>query len=102
MERARPALEAYEALCDELGSPPAEVGLAWLLQQPGVTAPIVGPRTTEQLESALSALEVRLDDATLARLDEIFPGPGRPAPGLRLVSRAGDRPQSRPPDLTTR
>lgn len=80
LAKARPAIEAYEALCDELGTPPAEVGLAWLLQQPGVTAPIVGPRTMEQLESAVRALDVRLDDATLARLDEIFPGPGGPAP----------------------
>ncbi len=80
MEKARPALEAYEAFCDELGSPPAEVGLAWLLHQDGVTAPIVGPRTLEQLESAVRALDITLDAAALARLDEIFPGPGGPAP----------------------
>jgi aryl-alcohol dehydrogenase-like predicted oxidoreductase len=45
-----------------------------------VTAPIVGPRTVEQLEAALRALELRLDDKALARLDEIWPGPGGEAP----------------------
>ncbi|RZU34379.1 aldo/keto reductase [Blastococcus saxobsidens] len=79
IEAHRPALEQYEALCDDLGSAPADVGLAWLLHQPAVTAPIVGPRTMEQLEGALTALTVELDDASLARLDEIFPG-YRPAP----------------------
>ncbi|RBY91987.1 aldo/keto reductase [Blastococcus sp. TF02-8] len=79
IERHRPALEAYEALCRDLGHAPADVGVAWLLHQPAVTAPIVGPRTMEQLDGGLRALEIRLDDAALARLDEIFPG-YRPAP----------------------
>ncbi|MGY2085248.1 aldo/keto reductase [Blastococcus sp. SYSU DS0539] len=74
VEKHRPALEAYEALCRELGHAPADVGLAWLLHQPAVTAPIVGPRTMDQFKGALRALEVRLDDAALGRLDEIFPG----------------------------
>ncbi|MDT7546350.1 MAG: hypothetical protein QOE99_2460 [Actinomycetota bacterium] len=80
LEQNRPAIEAYEAFCDELGKNPADVGLAWLLAQPAVTAPIVGPRTSEQLSSALGALEVTLGDTELKRLDEIFPGPGGPAP----------------------
>jgi aryl-alcohol dehydrogenase-like predicted oxidoreductase len=80
LEEHRPAIEAYEAFCDDLGHAPALVGLAWLLHQPAVTGPIIGPRTIEQLDSALEALDVRLDDAALARLDEIFPGPGGPAP----------------------
>jgi aryl-alcohol dehydrogenase-like predicted oxidoreductase len=75
----RDKIERYEAFCDELGANPADVGLAWLLAQPGVTAPIIGPRTLEQLESNLRALEVTLDDAALARLDDIFPPVG-PAP----------------------
>ncbi len=70
----REQLEQYEDLCDELGHEPAEVGLAWLLSRPGVTAPIVGPRTREQLDSSLAALEVSLDSAALGRLDDIFPG----------------------------
>jgi aryl-alcohol dehydrogenase-like predicted oxidoreductase len=74
LERHRPALEQYEGFCRELGHEPADVGLAWLLHQPAVTAPIVGPRTMAQFEGALRALDVSLDDDALARLDEIFPG----------------------------
>jgi aryl-alcohol dehydrogenase-like predicted oxidoreductase len=80
LEQNRAAIEAYEAFCDELGQDPADVGLAWLLAQPAVTAPIVGPRTAEQLTGALRSLEVTLGEKELARLDEIFPGPGGAAP----------------------
>jgi aryl-alcohol dehydrogenase-like predicted oxidoreductase len=73
-------LEPYEALCKQLGEPPAAVALAWLLQNPIVTAPIIGPRTIEQLESTLHATEIKLDEATLKKLGEIFPGPGGEAP----------------------
>jgi NDP-hexose C3-ketoreductase / dTDP-4-oxo-2-deoxy-alpha-D-pentos-2-ene 2,3-reductase len=76
----REKLEAYESFCSELGHPSAEVALAWLLHNPAVTAPIIGPRTVDQLESAVRATEIELDEATLIRLDEIFPGPGGEAP----------------------
>jgi aryl-alcohol dehydrogenase-like predicted oxidoreductase len=69
----------YEALCDELGLQPADVAMAWLLTRPAVTAPIVGPRTLEQLEQAVKALDISLDAEVLQRLDEIFPG-YQPAP----------------------
>ncbi len=80
IENNRSKLERYEALCGELGHPPAEVALAWLLHNPMVTAPIIGPRTIEQLESAVRATEITLDEETLNKLDEIFPGPGGEAP----------------------
>ncbi|WP_309570196.1 aldo/keto reductase [Deinococcus sp.] len=80
IEEHRPQLEQYEALCRELGQEPADVALAWLLHQDGVTAPIVGPRTSEQLAGALRALDMTLDAATLTKLDEIWPGPGGQAP----------------------
>ncbi|HVU38200.1 MAG TPA: aldo/keto reductase [Opitutales bacterium] len=80
IEKARPQLEKYEALCARLGQAPATVALAWLLHQPGVAAPIIGPRTLEQLESALPALELQLSAETLKELDEIWPGPGGEAP----------------------
>jgi aryl-alcohol dehydrogenase-like predicted oxidoreductase len=80
VEKLRPQLEQWEALCAELGNPPADVALAWLLSNPVVTAPIIGPRTLDQLDTALGALDVELDPKSLARLDEIFPGPGGPAP----------------------
>ena len=76
----RPQLEAYEKFCAGLGEEPGRVALAWLLHQPAVTAPIIGPRTAGQLESALRALRITLDAQALARLDEIFPGPGGTAP----------------------
>jgi aryl-alcohol dehydrogenase-like predicted oxidoreductase len=80
LEAKRPQVEAYEAFCGELGESPADVALAWLLQQPGVTAPIIGPRTMEQLTGAYHALDLKLDADTLKRLDEIWPGPGGAAP----------------------
>ncbi len=76
----RDQLEAYEKLCVDLGEQPAHIGLAWLLEQPAVTGPIVGPRTVEQLTSSLHALDVSLSTETLERLDILFPGPGGPAP----------------------
>jgi aryl-alcohol dehydrogenase-like predicted oxidoreductase len=80
VERNRSKVEAYEALCHELGQEPADVALAWVLHNPVVTAPIIGPRTAEQLTGNLRALEVQLSDETLRRLDEIWPGPGGEAP----------------------
>lgn len=73
-------LDAYGELCDELGEPEDLVSLAWLLANPAVTAPIIGVRTLDQFKRSLRALEVKLDKATLARIDEIFPGPGGSAP----------------------
>ncbi|MCH6556826.1 MAG: aldo/keto reductase [Nitrospirae bacterium] len=76
----RRKLDAYEKLCAELGEQPANVALAWLLHQKGVTSPILGPRTLEQLNGSMRALSLTLKSDTLKRLDEIFPGPGGPAP----------------------
>ncbi|HXF61652.1 MAG TPA: aldo/keto reductase [Caldilineaceae bacterium] len=80
VEQLRPQLEQYEAFCAELGERPANVALAWLLHNPVVTAPIIGPRTMEQFEESLRALEIRLSPEQLARLDAIWPGPGGEAP----------------------
>ena len=74
IENNRAKLEAWEALCKELGERPADVALAWLLHQKVVTAPIIGPRTIEQLDGALRATEIELSSGTLKKLDEIFPG----------------------------
>jgi aryl-alcohol dehydrogenase-like predicted oxidoreductase len=75
----RAQIQAYEDLLDKHGLEPGEVGLAWLLTRPGVTGPISGPRTREQLDSAVRAVDLELSDEVLASLDEIFPGPG-PSP----------------------
>lgn len=80
VEEHREQIEAYEKCCAEMGEDPATVALAWLLQQPAVTAPIIGPRTMEQLTDSMRALEIELSEAELGRLDEIWPGPGGQAP----------------------
>ena len=80
VEEKREQLAKYEKLCKEIGHPPGEVALAWLLHNPMVTAPIIGPRTLDQLESAVRATSIRLDKETIKKLDEIFPGPGGEAP----------------------
>jgi aryl-alcohol dehydrogenase-like predicted oxidoreductase len=69
-----PAIQAWEELCSELGESPAHVALAWVIHQKGITAPIIGPRTMEQLEGALRSLDIQLDEEVLERIDEIFPG----------------------------
>lgn len=80
IEKLRPQLEAYEALAAELGASPANLGLAWLLHNPVVTSPIIGPRTPAQFDDTLAAVELTLSADVLKRLDEIWPGPGGEAP----------------------
>ena len=75
----REKIERWEALCKELRQLPAVVALAWTLHNKTVTAPIIGPRTIQQLEETIPATELKLDEATLKRLDEIFP-PFKPSP----------------------
>jgi aryl-alcohol dehydrogenase-like predicted oxidoreductase len=80
VDKLRPQLESYEKLCKEIGIAPADVALAWVLNNPVVTAPIVGPRTSEQLESNVNASAIKLSEEVLNKLNEIWPGPGNQAP----------------------
>jgi aryl-alcohol dehydrogenase-like predicted oxidoreductase len=80
IEKFRPQLIAYEELCRSLGEKPADVAVAWLLQNPIVTAPIIGPRTNEQLVEGMRALSLQLSPEVMAKLDQIWPGPGGEAP----------------------
>lgn len=80
INQLRPQLEKWESFCRDRGEKPGDVALAWLLHQPGVTAPIIGPRTMDQLVGSLKALEIQLDEAALKQLDQIWPGPGGAAP----------------------
>jgi aryl-alcohol dehydrogenase-like predicted oxidoreductase len=80
VDQNRDKLEKYESFSKDLGEHPADVALAWLLAQPAVTAPIVGPRTLDQLKDNIHSLDVKLTPEHLKTLDEIFPGPGGPAP----------------------
>jgi len=79
-EKHRDQLEAYERFCEDINEKPADIALAWLLQNPVVTAPIIGPRTKEQLNGSLRALEIKFDDEQINSLDQIWPGPGGEAP----------------------
>jgi len=74
IEKHRSQLEPWEALCRALDEEPANVALAWLLNNPIVTAPIIGPRTLEQLDGSMRAIDVKLTNETLKALDGIFPG----------------------------
>ncbi|WP_460353421.1 aldo/keto reductase [Mycobacterium sp. ZZG] len=80
INRLRPQLERYEALCRDVGEQPADIALAWLLHNPAVTAAIIGPRTTDQLATSQRALDISLSTDTLNTLDDIWPGPGGEAP----------------------
>jgi aryl-alcohol dehydrogenase-like predicted oxidoreductase len=80
VEQYRHQLEAYEKLCKEIGELPGDVALAWVLCQKGITSAIIGPRTPEQLDGSLRALQITLSADALTRLDGIFPGPGGAAP----------------------
>jgi len=79
IEAHRDQLDHYEKLCEQMGEEPGDVAIAWLLTRPGVTGPIIGPRTADQLEGALKALGITLDDEVLKELDQIFPG-HKPSP----------------------
>jgi aryl-alcohol dehydrogenase-like predicted oxidoreductase len=80
VQKHRAKLEAFERLCHDLGERQADVALAWLLHQPAVTSPIIGPRTLEQLDGTMRVMNLTLGAETLKRLDDLFPGPGGPAP----------------------
>jgi len=80
IEKLRPQLERWEKFCADIGEKPPDVALAWMLHNPVITAPIIGPRTLEQLNGSLRALEIKMSAEQLKVLDEIWPGPGGAAP----------------------
>ncbi len=75
-ERAFEVTKVLEALAAEKSCSPAQLALAWVAAQPGITAPIIGPRIPEHLEDNLGATEVEVTDEDRAKLDEVAP-PGR-------------------------
>ena len=79
-EKYKDKLVAFSKLCGEAGVREADAAQLWLLTRPGVTAPILGVRTLEQLNSCLRVLEMKPDAAFMDALDRIFPGPGGAAP----------------------
>ena len=69
-------LDEVSAIADEKGCSPGQLALAWNMAQPGITAPIVGPRTLEHWKGNLGALDIAVTDADRERLDAVAP-PGR-------------------------
>jgi aryl-alcohol dehydrogenase-like predicted oxidoreductase len=82
------AVDEARAVAAELGASVPQVALAWLLHQPGVTAPIIGPRTLEQLEDLLPAAELALSDEQLERLGR-WTAPPPTAPQRMLTEQVG-------------
>jgi aryl-alcohol dehydrogenase-like predicted oxidoreductase len=80
VQRLLPQIKRYESFCKKLGESPADVALAWMLANPVITSPIIGPRTLDQLTGSLRALKIKLKDDAMKKLDEIWPGPGGTAP----------------------
>jgi aryl-alcohol dehydrogenase-like predicted oxidoreductase len=80
IDKYRLQLQKYEDFCKEIGEKPADVALSWLLHNPDVTAPIIGPRTIEQLNGSLHALDLFINEDAHAQLNMIWPGPGGEAP----------------------
>jgi aryl-alcohol dehydrogenase-like predicted oxidoreductase len=72
-DRKLDAVEELAGLAEEAGLTLIELAIAFVLNHPAVTAPIIGPRTMEHLESQLTAADVVLEDAVLDRIDEIVP-----------------------------
>jgi aryl-alcohol dehydrogenase-like predicted oxidoreductase len=72
-QRKLDAAEQLARLAEEAGITLIQLAIAFVLDHPAISAPIIGPRTMEQLESQLAAADVALDEAVLDRIDEIVP-----------------------------
>lgn len=66
-------VEGLQPIAEEKGCALSHLALAWCVQQPGITSPIIGPRTREQLEDYLKALEVTITDEDLIKIDKTAP-----------------------------
>ena len=73
IERIYDVIEPLQVMADDKGVPLSQMALGWVARQPGVTSPIIGPRTLEQMEDNLKALDVDFSEADLRRIDEIIP-----------------------------
>jgi aryl-alcohol dehydrogenase-like predicted oxidoreductase len=92
------AAEQLAVLAEEAGLSLVHLALAFVLTHPGVTAPIIGPRTMEQLDSQLGAADVLLSSDVLDRIDEIVP----PGVNLNPADRGYDTPALTTPALRRR
>jgi aryl-alcohol dehydrogenase-like predicted oxidoreductase len=65
--------EEFAKIAGRIGISPAQLAILWTKDQPGITAPLMGPRTIEQLEELLPVAEMTLDDETRAACDKLVP-----------------------------
>ncbi len=72
-DRAFTVLETIESIANEKGCTISQLALAWVTQQPGVTSPIIGPRTMDQLEDNLASLNIQITDQDRSMLDQVAP-----------------------------
>jgi aryl-alcohol dehydrogenase-like predicted oxidoreductase len=91
-QRKLDAVEQLAQLADEVGITLIQLAISFVLNHPGITAPIIGPRTMDQLDSQLAAANVTLDDAVLDRIDEIVP----PGTTINPLDNSFDNPALRP------
>ncbi|MDR0592795.1 MAG: aldo/keto reductase [Bifidobacteriaceae bacterium] len=91
-DAVRSRLARFHELATDAAVSPANLALAWTLANPAVTAPIIGPRTPEQLAEALAVPQIKLDADLLKALDEVFPGPGDPGTGADPASERATAP----------
>ena len=63
----------FRSLAKKHGIPPAQLAVLWVKDQPGITAPLIGPRTMQHLEDLLPVMEMKLDEAIREECDELVP-----------------------------
>ena len=91
VERTWRIVQAVEAVAAEIGTRPAQVALRWLADRPGVTAPLLGARTADQVADNLKAAAISLDDDQRKRLDEVSAPPTPDYPYRLLAENAAER-----------
>jgi aryl-alcohol dehydrogenase-like predicted oxidoreductase len=79
-QQAFDVIDGLQPIAQSKGCTLSQLALAWCAQQPGVTSPIIGPRTMEQLEDNLKALEVKITDEDRAAVNKVIPPGGMAAP----------------------
>ena len=77
LKHNRNQIEKWERFCKSIGEDPANVALAWLIHQAGITSPIIGPRTIQQLKTSMRSLEIKFGNESFKKLDDIFPPAGQ-------------------------
>jgi aryl-alcohol dehydrogenase-like predicted oxidoreductase len=73
-------VEDFEKFCFSIDKKPEAVAIAWLLKNPIISSVIIGPRTVQQVQGMIEAIQTELDEEEILELEKIWPGPGGEAP----------------------